>query len=649
MRRRIILVLAGALLLTLLAWPAAVAKDLGTDVLANISPAPQPGGSGLLVDRYALSAYALDFHTDVGITELDGVPPTIAQWAAAQIWSLTSFLLKTVIDLFTWAFSLDLLGADPGRAGDGALAPVAHAISSLHENVIGQAWMVAAITAAGIWGIWKALVQRRYTETAAALTVSVVFVLVALLFVYQPERTVGQASRWTNTLSLAFLSGANRGTIDDPARAKREVADQLFDALVYRPWVVLKFGGLRHCVDTHHVDGDGYPRPVAPHDPARTVCRDHLRQQADGHGGYAPRFLRYPAGSGERNAEYNALRTGTVPADRAAQFRGYRVDRSDSPAVDIQQEHGAYQRLTLAAVFFVGALGAVVLLGFLSLAVILAQVVALVLLGFAPVALVIGIFPRAGHDFFRNWLGKLATAVFIKALYSLVIAIVVAVSAALAGSTASLGFLFSFALQAIFFWAIFLYRRQITARLVTATTGHHYHERLPRMTAVQRAGDITTRPVAALIASTRHRPRDDNGRQQSAIAGTTTNERTDRPRGTGELGHGGADESTRDAPAHAQKGDRPAADVAAGNGRGRDPHRHARSVRKDRRDTSGEVAPSDDPDPDAPVEPRAPRRARREQARAPAVTPRSAHEDVIRRARELRDRQRKSGDPESEP
>jgi hypothetical protein len=56
-----------------------------------------------------------------------------------------------------------------------------------------------------------------------------------------------------------------------------------------------------------------------------------------------------------------------------------------------------------------GALGAVALLGTLSLAVILAQVVALVLLGFAPVALVIGIFPSAGDDLFRGWLGKLAS------------------------------------------------------------------------------------------------------------------------------------------------------------------------------------------------------------------------------------------------
>ena len=194
---------------------------------------------------------------------------------------------------------------------------------------------------------------------------------------------------------------------------------------------MLEFGGLRHCVDTDRVDEDGFPRPVGPHDPARDVCRDHLQPDRDGHGGYATRYLRQPAGSEERKAEYDALRKGEAPAfDR--QFAGYRVDKADSPAVDIQQAGGAFQRLTFAVVVFLGALGAVALLGFLSLAVILAQVVALVLLGFAPVALVIGIFPGAGHAFFRSWLTKLATAVFIKALYSLVIAIVVAVSAALA-------------------------------------------------------------------------------------------------------------------------------------------------------------------------------------------------------------------------
>src|SRR5919109_1983851 len=299
MRRLVLLALA----LTLLAWPPAAGRYLGSDIVGNVSPQSRAGGG--LVDRYPLSAYSLDYHVDVGVTDMDGVPPTIAHWAAAQLWSASSFLVKAVVDLFTWAFSLDLLNGE-----DGALAPIAGAISGLYENVIGEAWMVAAILIAGVWGIWKALVQRRYTETVGGLALSVLFVVVALFFVYQPERTVGEASRLTNRLSLAFLSGTNRGSLDDPEAAKRQVADHLFETLVYRPWVVLEFGGLRHCVDTGRLDADGHPRPVSPPDPARDVCRDHLTAGRDGYGGYASRFLRQRPGSEQRKAEYDVLREG---------------------------------------------------------------------------------------------------------------------------------------------------------------------------------------------------------------------------------------------------------------------------------------------------------------------------------------------------
>jgi hypothetical protein len=621
MRRRVLALVIATSGLVHVAASAAAAKYRGTDVLGNISPESLVGGS--LVDRYPLSAFSLDYHTDVGVTDLGGVPPTIAHWAAAQIWSLTSFLVKGAIDLFTWAFSLDLLSGDPARSGDGALAPVSDAVLSLYEHVIGQAWMVAAIVIAGMWGIWKALVQRRYTETAGALAVSVLFVLIALFFVYQPERTIGQASQWTNTLSLAFLSGANRGTVEDPAEAKRQVADQLFAAQVYEPWVVLQFGGLRHCVDTGRTDEDGFPLPVGPHDPARDVCRDHLRVGRDGHGGYAPRFLRYPAGSEERAAEYEAIKSGEKPnLGLDPQFDGWEVDRADAPAVDIQQSGGAYQRLTLAVVVFLGALGMVVLLGFLSLAVILAAVVALVLLGFAPVALVIGIFPGGGHDFFRSWLVKLATAVFIKALYSLVIAVVVAVSAALAAASESLGFLFAFVLQAIFFWAIFLYRKQITARLVAATTGAADMERQPRMRAVKRGADAATRPFHALLTLPGRRGGSDGGaRQESALAGGGPN--VPGPAEAPQVrGHDGV-----------------LVPVATGGGRASgDPSRNGRApsgaeVRVDQARPA--TMPHGSGNGSSPPAGRTPAPASREPA--PEQSPRAAHEDVLRRARELRD------------
>jgi hypothetical protein len=631
----------------------------GSDVLSNIGPESQVAGG--LVDRYPLSAYSLDYHVDVGVTNPDGVPPMIAQWASAQLWNATSFLVKTTIDLFTWAFSLDLLGGSGG-----ALAPVSNAITSLYDNVIGQAWMVAAILIAGIWGIWKALVQRRYTETAGAFAMSVVFVLIALFFVYQPERTIGQASQWTNQLSLAFLSGTTQGSLDNPEQAKREVADQLFDTLVYRPWAVLEFGGLSHCVDTNRRDSDGFPTPVGPHDPTRDVCRDHLKASASGYGGYAPRFLRQAPGSDARDAEYEALKKGELPVNSNGQFNGYKVDKSDAPAVDIQQAGGAYQRLTVTALIFAGSLGAVALLGFLSLAVILAQVVALVLLGFAPIVLVVGIFPGAGHAVFRSWLTKLATAVFIKALYSLVIAIVVAVAAALTSATDSLGFLFAFGLETVFFWAIFMYRKQITSRLVGATSGAAQQGQMPRMTVMQRGANVAARPFSALVGVTRRGGEDGDSRRQEsalvggeAIAGGAKSGVGVVPAGDGvwSTERGAGSVHAHDAHVHANGH----VDVHAngngangnGSGNGRAPWRRGQL-------TPGDPLQAPEP-PEAPTAPAGPARPANGSGQtaihvAPSqppaqhveATPRASHEDVMRRARELREGRRETIPPSEE-
>lgn len=645
-------VAAFTLLFVLLAWPTAGADYRGSDMLGNIGPSSQVQDG--LADKYPLSAYALDYQVEAGVTDPDGVPPMIAQWAAAQLWSVTSLLVKCTIDLFTWAFSLDLL-----NGSNGALAPVAEAITSLYENVIGEAWMVVAILAAGIWGIWKALVQRRYTETAGALGVSVLFVVLALFFVYQPERTVGQASQWTNTISLAFLSGANRGSLDDPEQAKRQVSDHLFETLVYKPWVALEFGGLAHCVDTDRKDADGFPRPVAHDDPAKDICRDHIVANRAGYGGYAPRFLAEAPGSKERQALTSAIANGDVPILIKAAGRNpdpIKVDKADAPAVDIQQEGGSFQRLTFSVLVFIGALGAVALLGFLSLAVILAQVVALVLLGFAPVALIVGIFPGAGHAFFRSWLTKLATAIFIKALYSLVIAIVVAVSAALTASTGSLGFLFAFGLQTIFFWAIFLYRKQIANRLIAATTGAAGSPSMPSMSAVQRGAQAATKPFSALTGISPGASK----RQESILAVNAA-----QSSGTSETSSpstttlSAATSNTTPAP-DAPADDSPSTDTDTP---GLPPVESPRFVRiaGDHGPKPSLEPPALDPAaaPDSPSGPSAPPPPSESGATVtvlrppttkppePPATPRSSHEDVMRRARELREQQR-SAVPASE-
>jgi hypothetical protein len=484
-RRRGALALGLALLLVALAHPPAGASD----VWGNVGP-----GSGGSLGRYPLSHYMLDQHFEAvsasltGGVDVSGVPPMIAYFLASVIWSLTSFLACALISLFSFAFGLDLVNGSRATGGAGALGPVAQAIHSIYASVFGAPWLVLAVSVVGIWAMWKALVQRRYSETAGALGLSLIYVVAALFFVAVPGKTIGAASEWTNRMSVAFLSVASQGSPSSGAAARENGARQLFDLLVAKPWAVLEFGGLEHCVlaGTGAEDADPVSVAVRPLSPDPSEDAALARRLAAGTGvstgrkvcvndanRYGPHFLRFGIGTEERSAEYDALDHGDSSRlpDADPERRGYRLDVADKPATDAMEEGGQYQRLLLAIVVFVGELGAFCLLGSLSVGVILTQILLLLLLAFAPVALVAAAIPGRGHAFFRGWLEKLAGFLLRKAAYSLVLAVLLAVNGALAAATDSLGWLMSFGLQALFFWAVFLQREALAGGLVGIATG----------------------------------------------------------------------------------------------------------------------------------------------------------------------------------
>jgi len=490
MRRPLGAAIGLAVLLVLCAHPLAGAA---TDVWGNVGPGAQLGGQGM-AGRYPLSHYMLDQHFDAvsasltGGIDASGVPPMIAYFLASVIWALTSFLAGLLISLFGFAFDLDLVGGSAGTGGAGALAPVSRAIHSIYADVFGGPWLALAVAVMGIWAMWKALVQRRYTETAGAFGLSLAYVVIGLFFVLQPAATIGAASQWTNKMSVAFLAVANHGSPGGGAAARDGATQQLFDLLVVKPWVVLNFGGTAHCVlaGTGSEDSDPESAPVRPlaSDPGRDAALARRLAAGgevsaegkvciDNAGKYASRFLRFAPGSGERDSEYEALDSGDTSKlpgadpDRA----GYRLGVADRPATDAMEEGGQYQRLLVAIVVFAGELGAFCLLGSLSVGIVLAQVLLLLLLAFAPVALVAAAIPGRGHAFFRGWLEKLAGLLLRKAAYSLVLAVLLAVNGALADATSALGWLMSFGLQAMFFWAVFLQRKALTASLVGIATG----------------------------------------------------------------------------------------------------------------------------------------------------------------------------------
>jgi hypothetical protein len=481
--RRVLLAGGLAAALVALAQPLAGASD----VWGNVGPASPFGGVGL-EGRYPLGNYGLDEHftaVSAGVfsgVDVSGVPPMIAYFLAEGLWLLTSWLANTLIDLFGFAFGLDLLGGSSETGGAGALGPVAAAIHSIYSSAFGGPWLVIGVAVAGCWAMWRALVQRRYAETAGQLALSLLYVVIALFFVFQPARTIGVASRWTNEMSGAFLSIAKNGSPGSQAQAKQAGADQLFSLLVFQPWAVLEFGGVQHCVrtGTGSSDSDPVSAPVRPLSAeasrrlqageevsvAGKTCIEDARK-------YSSPFLRFGLGSEERDAEYEALDHGDASklpeADRSS--APYKLGPADKPATDAMEEGGQYQRLLIAVLVFFAELGAFCLLGALALGVILAQVLLLLWLAFSPVALVAAAIPGRGHDFFRGWLTRLAGLLLRKAAYSLVLAILLAVCAALSSATFELGWLMSFGLQTLLLWTVFVQRKTLTESLVGIATG----------------------------------------------------------------------------------------------------------------------------------------------------------------------------------
>jgi hypothetical protein len=485
--RRLLVAVALAVALVLLAHPLAAASD----VLSNVAPASQlPSGS--LTNAYPYGNYELDHHFDAvsasfsGGVDASGVAPTIAWFLAQLVWSFTALMASAVITLFTFAFSLDLVNGSSATGGAGALVPVATAVRSIYRDTFGEPWLIVAILLTGLWAIWHALVRRRYTETASALGISVLFIVIALAFVARPE-IIGEASRLTNQVSGAFLALSSHGSLANQSQAKQANADQLFARLIYEPWVVLNFGGLEHCVTGGGDDQRSVPVRPLSRDPgrdsalARTLAAG-TQVQADGKlcinnaNKYAARFLRFAPETALRKLEYEALKAGDTskltPLGIQRADDGYRLSDADKPAAEAMDKGGQYQRLLLAVVIFLGELGAFLLLGAVAVAVIIAQVLVVLLLAFAPVALVVGVLPGRGHEFFMGWLARLASYLLRKAIYSLLLAILLTVAGALADATSNLGWLLAFGLQAVFFWTVLLNRRQLVGQLSHVATGH---------------------------------------------------------------------------------------------------------------------------------------------------------------------------------
>ena len=403
--------------------------------------------SGSVAHRYPISAYGFDVRIGFSLTDMGDSFLGALQNVAALIWMGLVYLLKAVLLLLEWAFSLDLTARGMPEAR--------RTLADLHQRAFGEPWLLAALSVAALWGIWRGLVQRRTTQTLAGLAATVGLMIAALVVISQPQATVGEAARLSNDAGTAVLAASRGVDVGQPRQAMAAALADVFDATIRDPWCALEFGSVAWC--------------DAPARPGASVTNADL-------------WLAYPAQSKERGSLFKLtkgeeLDTGDGLLDRVPapgpvrDIVGLGGDDVDLPdevreltskqpeRVKLQEAGGTFPRFALLAVIAVGLLGAVALLGYLAVRLLLASALTLLLLLLAPAMLLAPAFGDSGRATFIAWARRLITAIAAKLIYALFLAVVLA--AARTFTRLGIGWFGTWLVLAAFWWGVLLKRHEI--------------------------------------------------------------------------------------------------------------------------------------------------------------------------------------------
>jgi hypothetical protein len=397
--------------------------------------------SGSVAEPHPLSSYGIDVRVGFSITDPGRSFLGALQTLGAGLWMALLYVVKGVLLLLEWAFSLDLTNE--------AMPQLRTSLARLHDQAFGDWWLLLGISLTGLWGTHRGLVQRRTTETLAGLAATVALMVGGLLIISRPDDTVGWAARATNDAGMAVLAAGTGSSADDPRDALAGSLRQVFDTTVREPWCALEFGSVDFCDDRTGDPSRATNAELWLAYPAQGWQRGRLHKlmKGDDGGGGLPDPL---------TAAKDVLGIG---GDRKLPDDVEALVHKDSDRASIQEAGGTFPRLALLAIILIGLTGAIALYAYLGVRLVLAAGLGLVLLLIAPAMLIAPALGDAGRATFIAWIKRLLGAEVAKFVFAIFLTVVLTASRVFGGL--ELGWFGTWLLQAAFWWGIFIKRHEI--------------------------------------------------------------------------------------------------------------------------------------------------------------------------------------------
>ncbi len=426
--------------------------------------------SGFVASAAPTGNYGLDVHIDTGVLGLSqgGLMTALQDLLVTPLWMALVWVVHAVCVMLEWCFTLNLLDSRMSGQLGRSLRQMQQALT--------EPWIPVVLSVAGMLVLYDGLVRRRVADTLGQVLMMTAMMVAGLWAIADPGGTVGSLGSWANEASLGTLAAAAQGTPSGAPVALGQSMQVVFSAAVEVPWCYLEFGNVGWCreggrteprlraaglkIASQELSEAGCSSGTADSCPARLGAKGQglvhsaqLLREADTNGAI---FLALPADGPERNSindEGSLLRTICESSD-ATDCRG-----PAAAEAEFRTGGQTWSRMGGLLLILCGALGMVLLLGFIALRLLSAAIFSLLYLLIAPGMVLAPALGEGGRAIFRRWAGHLLASVVSKLLFSFLLGVVLAVLAILA-SLRSLGWWTQWLLMSAFWWGAYLRRHQ---------------------------------------------------------------------------------------------------------------------------------------------------------------------------------------------